>query len=84
MTIENASISRPRLGQTSPTIPARVLELAEQVRAGKISAAAANRRLGAAEKRTPVAKAMRIDSGKAKALAGVKQRLARYEKTKRR
>ena len=73
--IENASIAHPRLGSHSPVIPARVLEIASQVRSGKLSVDAANRALGTRAKSSGSE-----DVRRKAALAAANGRLAKYAK----
>jgi hypothetical protein len=78
--IESATVARPRLGNPSPVVPARVLKLAEQVRSGKMTAAAANRALGTQTKAT--VSAPRADARKQAALAGARKRLRAYRESR--
>jgi len=75
--IETSSIAQPRLGRTSPLIPKRVLELAEQVRSGTITATAANRALG-----TRATGSSPVDPRRNSAIAGVNARLEKFRKSR--
>ena len=75
--IERATVARPHLASPAPVIPRHVLEIAERVRAGEMSIAAANRALGGSTK-TRRAAPGKTDPRKAAALAGANARLAKY------
>jgi hypothetical protein len=81
--IETSSVARPRLATPSPTIPAHVRRLAEDVRAGKVTVREAQRRLGQTRTASAKRKAASAElAEKARALAGAAERLERYRQSK--
>lgn len=80
------TIARPRglPGEVAPTIPKHVLDIAEKVRSGRMSAAQANRALGGTETRQkpPIRpESARSDQGRRRvALAALEKRLELFRR----